>query len=94
MPTRDISSVRGMGVAVSVRTSTPVASFLIASLWLTPKRCSSSMTSRPRSLKRMSSLSSRWVPMTRSTSPEATPFTTCRACAAVRKRDSTSTRTG
>ena len=50
MPVRLISSVRGIGVAVSVSTSTSVFSCLIASLWLTPKRCSSSTTSRPRSL--------------------------------------------
>ena len=35
MPVRLISSVRGIGVAVSVSTSTSVLSFLIASLWLT-----------------------------------------------------------
>ena len=50
MPVRLISSVRGMGVAVIVSTSTLVRSFLMASLCCTPKRCSSSMTSRPRSL--------------------------------------------
>ena len=50
MPTRLISSVRGMGVADSVSTSTLVFSFFIASLACTPKRCSSSTISRPRSL--------------------------------------------
>ena len=34
MPVRLISSVRGMGVAVRVSTSTSVLSFLIDSLWL------------------------------------------------------------
>ena len=71
MPVRLISSVRGIGVAVSVSTSTSALSCLICSLWLTPKRCSSSTTSRPRSLNSMSSDSSRWVPMTTSTSPRA-----------------------
>ena len=47
-------SVRGIGVAVSVSTSTCVRSSLSRSLCVTPKRCSSSMTSRPRSLKRTS----------------------------------------
>ena len=49
MPVSDISSVRGIGVAVSVRTSTSARSCLISSLCDTPNRCSSSTTSRPRS---------------------------------------------
>ena len=43
-------SVRGIGVAVSVSTSTSARIAFIASLWRTPKRCSSSMISRPRFL--------------------------------------------
>ena len=43
-------SVRGIGVAVSVRQSTVVRSVLIFSLWATPNFCSSSTTSKPRSL--------------------------------------------
>ena len=50
MPVSDISSVRGIGVALSVSTSTSVRSFLIRSLCCTPKRCSSSTTSSPRFL--------------------------------------------
>ena len=50
MPVRLISSVRGIGVAVSVSTSTSARSCLIRSLCCTPKRCSSSTTSSPRSL--------------------------------------------
>ncbi len=42
--------VRGIGVAVRVSTSTCVRSCLIRSLCFTPKRCSSSTTSSPRSL--------------------------------------------
>src|SRR5260370_105098 len=48
MPVRLISSVRGIGVAVRGSTSTSARSALIASLWLTPKRCSPSPTSSPR----------------------------------------------
>ena len=72
MPVRLISSVRGIGVAVSVSTSTLARSCLIFSLCCTPKRCSSSITSSPRSLNFTSSESSRCVPITTSTSPAAT----------------------
>ena len=94
MPTRLISSVRGIGVAVIVRTSTFVCIFLIASLWLTPKRCSSSTTSRPRSLNFTFSESRRCVPITQSTSPDPMPSITFLAWALVRKRESTSTLIG
>ena len=94
MPVRLISRVRGMGVAVRVSTSTLARNCLIASLWVTPKRCSSSTTSRPRFLNLMSSDSSRWVPMTTSTLPSASPSTTFLAWPGVRNRDRTSTRTG
>ena len=47
-PSSAMPSVRGIGVAVSVSTSTSARSAFIASLWRTPKRCSSSITSRPR----------------------------------------------
>ena len=43
-------SVRGIGVALSVSTSTFERSCLMRSLCVTPKRCSSSTTSRPRFL--------------------------------------------
>ena len=94
MPVRLISSVRGMGVAESVSTSTFTLRRFMASLWVTPKRCSSSTMSRPSFLNDVSSLSRRWVPMTRSTSPLVIPCCTFLACALVRKRESTSTRTG
>ena len=67
MPVRPISSVRGIGLAVSVSTSTPIASFFIASFWFTPNRCSSSTTRRPNRRKRTSSARRRWVPTTTST---------------------------
>ena len=50
MPSSDRCSVRGIGVAVSVSTSTVCRSCLSRSLCSTPKRCSSSMMTRPRSL--------------------------------------------
>ena len=50
MPMRLMCSVRGIGVAVSVRTSMLVLSCLIFSLCATPKRCSSSIIKSPRSL--------------------------------------------
>ena len=94
MPTRLISRVRGIGVADMVSTSTSWRSRFMASLCCTPKRCSSSTMSRPRSLKRTLSCSSRCVPMTQSTSPDSRPAITFLASDAVRKRESTSTRTG
>ena len=68
-----IESVRGIGVAVSVSTSTLVRNCLMRSLCRTPKRCSSSTTSSPRSWKRTSWPSSRCVPTTMSMVPLATP---------------------
>ena len=50
MPTSDMFSVRGIGVAVIVSTSTFLRICLMRSLCATPNRCSSSTTSRPRSL--------------------------------------------
>ena len=94
MPVRLISRVRGIGVAVRVSTSTSARKRLIASLWVTPKRCSSSTTSRPRFLNFTSADSRRWVPMTTSTVPSASPSTTFLAWPGVRNRERTSTRTG
>ena len=94
MPVRLISKVRGTGVAVSVSTSTSALIDLMASLCRTPKRCSSSMTSSPRRLKRTSDESIRWVPTTTSTSPVPSPRTTSRAWPPVRNRLRVSTRTG
>lgn len=69
MPMRLICRVRGIGVAVSVRTSTFSLSFLIFSLCATPKRCSSSMIRSPRFLKTTSLERTRCVPITTSTCP-------------------------
>ena len=73
MPVTAISSVRGIGVADIVSTSTLVRSFLRCSLCSTPKRCSSSTMTRPRSLNLVVGCSSRWVPMTTSTVPSREP---------------------
>ena len=89
-----ISSVRGIGVAVIVSTSTCARSCFSRSLWETPKRCSSSTTSSPRSLNRTSRPSSRCVPITTSTVPSAASSTTCFCAAGWTNRDSIFTVTG
>ena len=71
IPVTAISSVRGIGVADMANTSTVVRSFLSDSFCSTPKRCSSSTMTRPRSLKTTSCESKRWVPIITS----ALPFT-------------------
>ena len=83
MPAIARCSVRGIGVAVSVSTSTCVRAFLIRSLCATPNRCSSSITSRPRSLNRTSGDSARCVPITTSIVPAAS-FLIVSACSALR----------
>ena len=62
-------SVRGIGVAVSVSTCTSSRSCFSRSLWPTPKCCSSSTMSRPRSLNSMLLASSACVPTTMSACP-------------------------
>ena len=94
MPDRPICSVRGMGVAERVRQSTLVLSCLRRSLAATPKRCSSSITSRPRSAKSTSFESSRWVPISTSTWPRCRRPSTCLTSRAGRKRETISTVTG
>ena len=86
MPLRLMCSVRGMGVALRVSTSTWVRSCLSFSFWATPKRCSSSMISMPRSLKSRSSLRMRCVPTTRSMEPSVRPRMMASCWAGVRKR--------
>ena len=56
-------SVRGIGVAVSVSTCTSARSCFSFSLCATPKCCSSSTISRPRSLNLIALPSSAWVPI-------------------------------
>lgn len=61
-PASAMCSVRGMGVALSVSTSRLLRRPLMVSLCLTPKRCSSSITSRPRLRNRGASESRACVP--------------------------------
>ena len=94
MPARARLSVRGMGVADSVSTSTSRFSCLSRSFAATPKRCSSSTTTRPRSLNCTSFESRRWVPMTISTVPSARPWSVAVWAAGATKRDSRRTSIG
>ena len=91
-PDSDICSVRGIGVAVSVSTSTCSRRFFRCSLCSTPKRCSSSMTTRPRSLGRDVA---REQPVRADEHVDLAVGEAARApsscCASVRKRESTST---
>ena len=87
IPARDICSVRGIGVAVSVRTSRFVLRRLIFSLSATPKRCSSSMMSSPGFLNSTSFDKSRCVPMTISILPLLSFAAVFLFCSGVRKRD-------
>ena len=86
--------VRGMGVADRVSTSTWAKRSFSFSLCFTPKRCSSSTTSSPRSLNFTSLLNSRWVPMRMSTEPFSTLRRVSFIWALVRKRETTSMDTG
>ena len=73
MPVTAISSVRGIGVADRLSTSTLVRSAFNVSLCSTPKRCSSSMMTSPRSLNLTFGPSSLCVPITTSTEPSSSP---------------------
>src|SRR5918994_970304 len=90
---RPICMVRGMGVAVSVSTSTEVLYSLMRSLCLTPKRCSSSTTTSPRSLGLTSDPSSACVPTSTSTSPARKSAKILRRSAGRVKRERLSTLT-
>ena len=71
-PAMAMLSVRGIGVAVRVSRCTLARSAFSASFWRTPKRCSSSTITRPRSLNFTSGCSRRWVPTITSSVPSAT----------------------
>src|SRR5690625_2336500 len=86
IPSIDICNVLGIGVAVSVRTSTFVLICLIFSLCLTPNRCSSSTINKPKFLYTTSSVSKRCVPITISTVPFFNPANVSFCCFLVRKR--------
>ncbi len=94
IPATPISSVRGIGVADIASTSTSVRSRLRYSLCSTPNRCSSSMITRPSCLNRVSGDSSRWVPITTSTWPSASPRWVSATSLAVWNRDIGFTTTG
>ena len=90
-PMRDIYKVRGIGVAVRVNTSTNVFIFFNFSLSFTPKRCSSSITTSPRSLNLMFFLNIACVPITMSTVPPWRPFNVSETSPFVLKRQISST---
>ena len=94
MPLRLICRVRGIGVAERLITSTWSLRLRSTSFWRTPKRCSSSTTTRPSSLGRTSVLSSRCVPTSTSTSPLPKAASVLRCSAPLRKRETMPTLTG
>ena len=94
MPVKLICSVRGIGVALSVRTSTFPFICLIFSLCVTPNRCSSSTINNPKFLNSTSLDSRRCVPTIISTCPFRSRSIDFFCCAGVRKRDNISTLTG
>ena len=89
-PASDICRVRGIGVALIEMTSTLSRIWRSSSFCLTPKRCSSSTISRPRSFARTSRESSRWVPIRMSALPSEKRLTASRCSAAGRKRETCS----
>ena len=91
IPVTAISSVRGMGVADIARTSTVVRNFFNDSFCSTPKRCSSSTITNPKSLNCTSFESIRCVPITTSTDPAAKLAKISLLSLAVLKRDSPAT---
>ena len=85
-PIKENCKVRGIGVAVIVKVSTFTFSCRSFSLTDTPNFCSSSMISKPRSLKRTSLPTIRWVPIKIFTSPSFSSFKVALICVAVRAR--------
>ncbi|CAB4335276.1 unannotated protein [freshwater metagenome] len=94
IPVTAISSVRGIGVADIAKTSTVVRIFFSDSFCSTPKRCSSSTTTKPKSLKTTSCDNKRWVPITTSTLPAASSVRISFDSLALLNRDSPATRNG
>ena len=74
MPVSAILRVRGIGVADKVSTFILGYFSLSFSLWLTPKRCSSSRTSNPRSWNCTLSDKTLWVETTKCNVPSASRF--------------------
>mmetsp|Transcript_5779 Transcript_5779/g.18325 ORF Transcript_5779/g.18325 Transcript_5779/m.18325 type:complete len:208 (+) Transcript_5779:1312-1935(+) len=77
-PASAAPSVRGMGVADSVSTSTSTHASFSLSFCVTPKRCSSSMTASPRRRHVCRGASKACVPMATSVSPLASEARTRR----------------
>ena len=69
-PEKDCCNDLGMGVADIERRSSPTERLFIFSFCLTPKRCSSSITTRPRFLNLIHPDNNAWVPIIISISPE------------------------
>ena len=93
-PDSDMWSVRGIGVADSASTSTSSRSDRRSSFWATPKRCSSSSTTRPRFFGMTSRERMRCVPTSTSTFPSRKSSRMRFWSARLRKRETISTRTG
>ena len=91
---KGLGSKKDANTPFDVSTSTPRDSSLSCSLCVTPKRCSSSTTSRPRFLNFTSLLRRRCVPMTRSHAPEASSTRTLPDCAELPMRLRTAMFTG
>ena len=87
-------SVRGIGVADSVSTCTSARSSFKRSLWPTPKCCSSSMTTRPRSFEATPLPRMACVPIRISMLPSPSSLLVSRASAAPTMRDSRPMRIG
>ncbi len=85
-----ILSVRGIGVAVIVKISTCLRKAFSFSFCFTPKRCSSSIITKPKSLNLISGCSSRCVPITIWTLPSASPSRIFFCCAGVLNLESIS----
>ena len=97
IPDRHMYSVRGIGVADRLRTSTSVAFCLIRSFCFTPNRCSSSTIKSPNRPHSTLSANNACVPTTTSTFPSGSAISSRRAAVSSRVRftsdDSNSTRT-
>ena len=78
--------VLGIGVAVNVRVSTDAFRWRSLSFAATPNFCSSSMTSRPRSLNSKPAPSTLWVPIRMSIFPSFSLFLMSVISFAVRRR--------
>ena len=93
-PSKAMDSVRGIGVAVMVSTSTLARKRLSCSFWRTPKRCSSSMMTKPKFLNSISGCTNLCVPITMSTVPSCKPAIAALVSLLELKRDNCATLIG